>query len=132
MSELQNICYHLFPTRWHNGIIGIPILKGVLYLEDKSFELLTRMYSEFSEFRKDITGKVDSNTKETQSNSKEIRITGNQVTRLEYELKNDIKTLFDGYKQTYEKLEALDTKVDGISDKLEKQEVEFKVFKGGK
>ena len=111
----------------------------MLHLEDKTFELLTRMYSEFTEFRKDITGKVESNskeiqsnTKEIQSNTKEIRTVGNQVTRLEYELKNDIQTLFDGYKQTYEKLEALDIKVNGISDKLEKQEVEFKVFKGGK
>ena len=70
-------------------------------MEDKSFELLTRMYGEFTEFKKDIT--------------KEVRNVSNQVTKLENGLKEDVKALFDGYKQTYEKLEVLDSKVDRIS-----------------
>lgn len=94
-------------------------------MEDKSFELLTKMYSEFSEFRKDITDKVENNTRE-------IRTVGNQVTKLENELKTDVKALYDGYKQTYEKLQVLETKVDIISQKIEKQDVELKVLKGGK
>lgn len=94
-------------------------------LEDKAFELLTKMYGEFSEFRKDITDKVE-------NNSKEIKTVGNQVTKLENEFKTDAKALFDGYKQTYEKLGVLETKVDSISQKIEKQDVELKVLKGGK
>lgn len=94
-------------------------------MEDKAFELLTKMYSEFSEFRKDITDKVE-------NNSKEIKTVGNQVTKLENEFKTDAKALFDGYKQTYEKLGVLETKVDSISQKIEKQDVELKVLKGGK
>ena len=97
----------------------------MLNLEDKAFELLTKMYSEFSEFRKDITDKVE-------NNSKEIKTVGNQVTKLENEFKTDAKALFDGYKQTYEKLGVLETKVDSISQKIEKQDVELKVLKGGK
>lgn len=87
-------------------------------MEDKAFELLTKMYSEFSEFKKDISDKVEN--------------VGHQVTRLENELKTDVKALFDGYKQTYEKLGVLETKVDSISQKIEKQDVELKVLKGGK
>ena len=101
-------------------------------MEDKVFELLTKMYSEFSEFRKDITDKVESNSNEIRSNSKEIRSVGNQVTKLENELKKDVGALFDGYKQTYEKLQVLETKVDNISQKIETQDVELKVLKGGK
>ena len=58
----------------------------MLNLEDKAFELLTKMYSEFSEFKKDISDKVEN--------------VGHQVTRLENELKTDVKALFDGNKQT--------------------------------
>lgn len=94
-------------------------------MEDKAFELLTKMYGEFSEFRKDITEKVESNTKE-------IKNIGNQVTRLENELKGDIRTLFDGYKQTYEKLDTLESKIDSMSQKIEKQDVEIRVIKGGR
>lgn len=57
-------------------------------MEDKTFELLTKMYSEFSEFKKDITDKVE-------NNSKEIRAVGNQVTKLENELKNDAEALLE-------------------------------------
>lgn len=94
-------------------------------MDDKAFELLTKMYSEFSEFRKDITDKVE-------NNSKGIETVGNQVTRLENKLDIDVKALFDGYQQTYEKLETVESKLDTISMKLEKQDVELKVLKGGK
>lgn len=87
-------------------------------MEDKTFELLTKMYSEFSEFKKDITEKVQT--------------VGNQVTKLENKLDTNSKALFDGYRQTYEKLGIMETKVDGISQKIEKQDVEIKVIKGGK
>jgi hypothetical protein len=71
-----------------SDIIRTPNQKGVLSLEDKTFELLTKMYSEFSEFKKDITDKVE-------NNSKEIRAIGNQVTKLENELKNDAEALLE-------------------------------------
>ncbi len=87
-------------------------------MEDKAFELLTKMYGEFSEFRKDITQKVEENS--------------NHILRLEHDLKDNIKSLYDGYEQTYEKLVQVEMKVDGLSDKVDKQEVEIKVVKGGK
>ena len=42
------------------------------------------------------------------------------------------EALFDGYKQTYEKLETIEEKMDELSAKVEKQDVEIKVIKGGK
>lgn len=44
-------------------------------MEDKAFELLNKMYSEFSEFKIDVSGKVEN--------------VGHQVTRLENELKTN-------------------------------------------
>lgn len=87
-------------------------------MEDKTFELLTKMYGEFSEFRKDITQKVEENS--------------DHILRLEHDLKDNIKALYDSYEQTYEKLIQVEKKVDGLSDKVDKQEVEIKVIKGGK
>lgn len=87
-------------------------------MEDKAFDLLTRMYGEFSDFRKDITQKVQENS--------------NHILRLEHDLKNDAKALYDGYQQTFEKLVTVENKVDDISAKVDKQEVEIRVIKGGK
>jgi len=54
------------------------------------------------------------------------------VLRIENKLDTDSKALFDGYSQTYEKLGVIETKVDAISSKVEKQDVEIRVIKGAK
>lgn len=91
-------------------------------MEDKTFELLTKMYSEFSEFRKETADRLSS----LENGQKKIE------NILENDIKSDIKTLYDGYKQTYEKVSSLENKVDSLSNKIERQEVEIKVIKGGK
>lgn len=104
-------------------------------MEDKMFELVTKMYDEFSEFRKDmnefkkdmIEFKEDMNEFRKETN-KEIRGLKNDVIRFE----NKLDAVFDGYKQTFEKLTVVEKKVDDISAKVEKQDVEITVIKGGK
>ncbi len=104
-------------------------------MEDKMFELVTKMYDEFSEFRKDmnefkkdmIEFKEDMNEFRKETN-KEIRGLKNDVIRFE----NKLDAVFDGYKQTFEKLMVVEKKVDDISAKVEKQDVEITVIKGGK
>jgi predicted RNase H-like nuclease (RuvC/YqgF family) len=54
------------------------------------------------------------------------------IVRLETKLYNDTKALHDGYVQTYEKLTVVEQKVDEIALKVEKQDIEIKVIKGGK
>jgi predicted nuclease with TOPRIM domain len=93
-------------------------------MEDKVFELMSKMYGEFTDFRKEITDKVD-------NNSKELKKLGNQVTRLEVELKNDIKTLYEGYTSLHEKLNVIENKVDHLTLRVDKQDVEIRVIKGG-
>ena len=104
-------------------------------MEDKMFELVTKMYNEFSDFRKDMNEfkedmnefKEDMNEFRKETN-KEIRGLKNDVIRFE----NKLDAVFDGYKQTFEKLTVVEKKVDDISAKVERQDVEITVIKGGK
>jgi phage-related tail protein len=73
-------------------------------MEDKVFELMEKMYSEFTEFRKETNSKFD-------NMDKKFDKLGNQVTRLEHDLKKDISALYDGYKQNTEQLNRIETEV---------------------
>lgn len=84
------------------------------------FELITKMYSE-------ITTKLEIMDKKLDNKADK-----QDIVRIENKLDNDSKALFDGYTQTFEKLIAVEKKVDDISSKVEKQDVEITVIKGGK
>ena len=53
----------------------------------------------------------------------------NDIVRLEDKLENKTKALFDGYSQTYEKLTDIEKKLEDISIKVEKQDIEIRVIK---
>lgn len=94
-------------------------------MEHKTFDLMTKMYSEFSEFRKEMS--------EFKNEMTEFKNeTKNDIIRLENKIDTNSKALLDDYKQTYEKLTEIEKKVDSLYTKIEKQEVEIKVIKGGK
>jgi len=114
-------------------------MKGVQKMEDKAFELMTKMYSEFSEFRKDMYEfkqdmyEFKKEMYEFKQDMYEFKKeTKNDIIRLENKLDSTSKALFDGYRQTVERLNALEQKVDAISAKVEKQDIEIKVIKGAK
>jgi hypothetical protein len=94
-------------------------------VEDKIYDLLEKMHIEFSSRFDGMESRLSILEKGQQK-------IGNDVTEFETMLKDNTKTLFDGCKQTYEKLETLEKKIDDISAKVDKQEVEIKVIKGGK
>ena len=83
-------------------------------MEEKMLALMEKLYVEF----KSLDAKVGSLQKD--------------VLRIENKLDTDSKALFDGYSQTYEKLSVIEAKVDAISSKVEKQDVEIRVIKGAK
>lgn len=100
-------------------------------MDDKVFSLLEKMYV-------DLSGKIDNMDKKIQGIKSEMA-TKDDLIKIEQKLvtmedKMDInhKALFDGYKQTYEKLTILEKKVDEIDKKVEKQDVEIRVIKGVK
>ena len=123
------------------------------------YELVTKMYNEFTAKLEVINTKLDGKADKEditrieeniihieddiigikgKITGMEDKITGMEdnitsikkdIIRLENKFDAHSKVLFDGYKQTYERLVLIEKKVDGISEKVEKQEVEIKVLK---
>ncbi len=91
-------------------------------MEDKSFELLTQIYSELKEFRE------NTNEQFKGINNRLVKI----ETTLENNIKPDIKASLEGYQKVYEKLKHHEKQLESIDSKLEKQDVEIRVIKGAK
>lgn len=87
-------------------------------MEDKSFELLTKMYDDFSQKFDEV--KTD------------IQKISNQVVKLENDLKPKVELSLEGYQSVSEKLTTLEGKIDNLTSKVESQDVQITVLKGGK
>ncbi|MGE5615052.1 MAG: hypothetical protein ACM3XR_11675 [Bacillota bacterium] len=94
-------------------------------MEDKTFELLTKMYSEFSV-------RFDKVEADMQGVKNHVGRLENKLTAMEFELKKDISALYDGYKQTCEKLEVIEEKVDNLSEKVDRHDIKIQVIEGGR
>lgn len=81
-------------------------------MEDKTFELLTKMYGEFTEFRKDM----NAFRKETKE---DIRSLKNDVLRIENEHGSKLEALFDGYKQQEKILNEHSKQLADVNNKLD-------------
>ena len=105
-------------------------------MEDKTFELLEKMYSDFSKkFEKiesdisgvktDITGmKTDISGMKTDIRKIGVKIEG-PITEM-------LVSLQDGYKVTYEKLTDVEKKLETLSNKVDEHDIKIEVFEGGK
>ncbi|MEM5816608.1 MAG: hypothetical protein AAGU16_01920 [Desulfitobacterium hafniense] len=91
-------------------------------MDDKMFDLLEKMYIEMQELKQDMATKQDISNMATRQD----------IVRLEDKMDINFKALYDGYTLTYEKLSALEDKVDKLSIKVENQNVEIKVIKAAK
>ncbi|QIB27479.1 hypothetical protein [Caloranaerobacter azorensis] len=100
-------------------------------MDDKTFELLEKMYVEILEIKQD----VKSNAKAIEQNAHAIAQNAKAIARVESIIENQIErkidALFDGYKQNSERITRLEEKVDRLIDRVERQEVEIKVIKTG-
>ena len=73
-------------------------------MEDKSFELLTKIYSEMKEQFTEVNSRID--TLQT-----EVKTIGNQVTKFENDLKPKVEAALDGYTQHTDILERIEKEV---------------------
>jgi hypothetical protein len=91
-------------------------------LEDKVFDLLTQMYADF-------TGQF----KEVKEDIKNLK---SDVLKIELKLENDtdrkLGILLETKDDTNKRLDNIEGKLDNISLKVEKQDVEIRVIKGSK
>ena len=100
-------------------------------MEDKTFDLLGKMYTEINT----RFGEINTRFGEMNSRFDELNIKldkkadKNDIVRLEDKLDNKTKALFDGYTLTYEKLTDIEKKLEYISIKVEKQDIEIRVIK---
>ena len=111
------------------------IQKEVKALEEKMLALMEKLYREFKSLDGKVgslDGKVGSLDAKVGSLDAKVGSLQKDVLRIENKLDTDSKALFDGYSQTYEKLGVIEAKVDAISSKVEKQDVEIRVIKGAK
>jgi tetrahydromethanopterin S-methyltransferase subunit G len=93
-------------------------------MEDKTFELMTKMYSEMTARFDSVDARFDSVEKKLDEKADKA-----DIVLLENKIDANFKALFDGYKQTYEKLSILESKVDDINSKVERQDAEIRVIK---
>jgi hypothetical protein len=88
-------------------------------MDEKMFELMTKMYSDMQEMKTDL--------KVTKSDVNKIKSDiGKICNKIENDIEPKLEALFDGYKQTFEIEKENSKKLDDISDKVSKQEVEIK------
>jgi len=101
-------------------------------VEDKTLELIEKMYSEFTNFSKDMNDfRKDMNNfrKETKEDIQGLK---KDVLRIENDHGKKLEALFDGYHQMYEKLEVIEGKVDTIAEKVERHDIKIQVIEGGR
>jgi predicted nucleic acid-binding Zn-ribbon protein len=96
-------------------------------MEGKMFELMTKMYSDLTTRLDKMDDKISSIDKKLDSKADK-----SDIVHIENKLDNTTKALFDGYNQVCDKVVAVENAVSDLSSKVEKQEVEIKVIKGGK
>ncbi|AGC68514.1 hypothetical protein Cst_c15270 [Thermoclostridium stercorarium subsp. stercorarium DSM 8532] len=129
-------------------------------MEDKIFDLLEKIYAEFSEFRKETNSRFD--TLENRLDNLENRLDkvenrldkvenrlGNvenrlntvegHITRIENEHGQKLNALFDGYKQVYETIHEFDkslahigSKLDNLSITVSTHDSKLEVLEGGR
>lgn len=94
-------------------------------MDEKIYDLIEKMYT-------DLKSDISNVSSQVTKMENDIRNVGNQVTKMENGLQPKVETALEGYKVVYEKLNVLEDKLDNISSKVEKQDVEIRVIKGVK
>lgn len=97
--------------------------------KDDTFELLTRMYvdftSQFKEMRSDFS-ELKSRTSKLENSVLKIQL------KLENEVDKKLGILLEGQEETNHRLDRLERKVDVLSVKVEKHDLEIMALKADK
>lgn len=91
-------------------------------MEDKTFELLTKMYSEFSSR---FDG-VEKDFKDLKNDVARVEI------KIEHGIEPKIQALFEDRDVIHRKLDSIEQKVDVLTSRVDKQDIQISVIKGGK
>jgi DNA-binding ferritin-like protein len=84
----------------------------------KLYEFMEKMYTEMQKGFSDVNERLE-------------KLEKGQV-RLENELKDTKKTLYDGYIQNAEAIKRLESKIDEVSEKVDRHDMKIQVIEGGR
>ena len=102
-------------------------------MEEKVFDLLEKLYIEVQEMKSNMATKDELRSLESSMATKDdIRKLESSMVRMENEIKDDIKYLYDGYKQCIKGISTVNKKLDKLTDKVRNQEIKLQVLKSAK
>lgn len=94
-------------------------------MEDKNFELLTKMYGEFS-------SRFDKIETDIQGLKTDVQDLKTDVLRIENEHGRKLDALFDGYMQHDRGLCVIEEKIDTLTEKVDRHDIRIQVIEGGR
>lgn len=105
-------------------------------MEEKIYDLITKLYGEmqtgFANLHTEMQDGIGNIRGDITNMQGDIKNLYKGQAKLEIDLKDFKTALFDGYKQTYEKLEFLEQKVDKLAVTIESHDVKIEVIRGAK
>lgn len=97
-------------------------------MEDRTFELLEKMYSELQQFKQEtneqfggINGKLDGVDSRLDSVDSRLDRVEGRIIRIENDHGQKLNALLDGYKQNSEAITEINHKLDRLTDRVENQ-----------
>lgn len=93
-------------------------------MEDKTFELLEKLYIEMQEMKQNMATKADIANMATKDDISNMA-TKQDIVRLENKMDANDKALYDGYKQIIEGISEINDKLDKLTNRVENQEIKL-------
>lgn len=96
---------------------------------EKLFEFMEKMYIELKGSQEKMYYEMKEGFKSVNERLDKVE---NAVTNLEHEIKETKKTLYDGYIQNAEGINRIESKLEELSEKVDKHDIKIQVIEGGK
>lgn len=97
-------------------------------MEDKMFELMTKMYAQMQAMNDKMDTKFAEVKEEITEIKADVKSVKQDIVRLENKMDEKFGALFDGHTQHEDRLERLETKVDKVIDNYDRQDVKIEVI----
>ncbi|MBE3100756.1 MAG: hypothetical protein IMZ47_00560 [Firmicutes bacterium] len=102
-------------------------------MEEKTFELIEKMYSEmqkgFSAIRSEMAEGFSEVRREMTEGFTEVR---QSIVLLENKVDVNLKALYDGYQQNTESINRIEKKIDILDEKVDRHDLEIRVIKNSR
>ncbi|MDP4092251.1 MAG: hypothetical protein Q8920_02730 [Bacillota bacterium] len=101
-------------------------------MEDKAFELLTQMYSDFSKRFDKVENEISDIKTDVSGLKVDVSSLKKTVLHIEQDHGNKLDILLDVNKMNTDKRNEIERKVDKLTNKVDQHEIRIKVIEGGR